>query len=90
MKISFITATWNSEETIEGTLRSLNTQDYSNSEHIIVDGASTDVTLDSVRRHGDRVDTVISEKDNGIYDAHNKGIDAATGDVIGFLHSDDL
>jgi len=90
MKISVITATWNSEETIEGTLRSLNTQDYSNIEHIIVDGASTDATLDSVRRHGDRVDTVISEKDNGIYDALNKGIDAATGDVIGFLHSDDL
>ena len=90
MKISVITATWNSEETIEGTLRSLNAQDYSDIEHIIVDGASTDATLDSVWRDGDRVNTVISEKDNGIYDALNKGIDAATGDVIGFLHSDDL
>jgi len=90
MKISIITATWNSEETIEDTLRSLNTQDYPNIEHIIVDGGSTDATLDFVRRHGDRVDLIISEKDNGIYDALNKGIDAATGDVIGFLHSDDL
>lgn len=90
MKISVITATWNSEETIEATLRSLNTQDYSDIEHIIVDGASTDATLDSVRLHGDRVNAVISEKDNGIYEALNKGINAATGDVVGFLHSDDL
>ena len=90
MKISVITATWNSEETIEGTFRSLNTQDYSDIEHIIVDGASTDATLDYVQRHGNKVNTVISEKDNGIYEALNKGINAATGDVIGFLHSDDL
>jgi glycosyltransferase len=69
---------------------SLNTQDYSDIEHIIVDGASTDATLDSVRRHGDRVNAVISEKDNGIYEAFNKGINVAIGDVIGFLHSDDL
>lgn len=90
MKISVITATWNSEETIEDTFRSLNTQDYSDIEHIIVDGASTDATLDYVQRHGNKVNTVISEKDNGIYEALNKGINAATGDVIGFLHSDDL
>ena len=90
MKISVITATWNSEETIEDTLRSLNSQDYSDIEHIIVDGASTDATLDYVQRYGDNVNTVISEKDNGIYEALNKGINASTGDVIGFLHSDDL
>lgn len=90
MKISVITATWNSEETIEATLKSLNNQDYSDIEHIIVDGASTDSTLDIVRKHGDNVNKIISEDDKGIYDALNKGINAATGDLIGFLHSDDF
>jgi glycosyltransferase involved in cell wall biosynthesis len=65
-------------------------QDYPDIEYIIVDGASTDSTLDIVRRYGDRIAVVVSEKDKGIYDALNKGIALATGDVVGFLHSDDF
>lgn len=90
MKISIITATYNSAKTLEQTLNSLNSQDYPDIEYIIVDGVSTDSTLKIVEQYGDRVTTVISEKDNGIYDALNKGIALATGDIIGFLHSDDL
>ena len=90
MKISVITATWNSALTIDDTIRSLIAQDYPNIEYIIVDGASTDSTLDIVRRYGDRIAVVVSEKDKGIYDALNKGIALATGDVVGFLHSDDF
>ena len=90
MKISVITATWNSALTVEGTIRSLIAQDYPDIEYIIVDGASTDFTLDIVRRYGDRIAVVVSEKDKGIYDALNKGIALATGDVVGFLHSDDF
>lgn len=65
-------------------------QDYPDIEYIIVDGASTDSTLDIVRRYGDRIAVLVSEKDKGIYDALNKGIALATGDVVGFLHSDDF
>ena len=90
MKISVITATYNSANHIQETIISLNNQDYPNIEHIIVDGASTDATLKIVEQFGHRVTTVISEKDDGIYHALNKGIALATGDVIGFLHSDDL
>ena len=90
MKISVITATWNSALTIDDTIRSMIAQDYPNIEHIIVDGASTDSTLDIVTRYGDRIAVVVSEKDKGIYDALNKGIALATGDVVGFLHSDDF
>ena len=90
MKISVITATWNSALTVEDTIRSLIAQDYPDIEYIIVDGASTDSTLDIVRRYGDRIAVVVSEKDKGIYDALNKGIALATGDVVGFLHSDDF
>jgi glycosyltransferase len=90
MKISVITATYNSARTLEDTINSLNNQDYPDIEYIIVDGVSTDSTLKIVEQYGRRVTTVISEKDNGIYDALNKGIALATGDVVGFLHSDDL
>lgn len=90
MKISIITTTFNSAATIKDTLESVNTQTYSNIEHIIVDGASTDKTLEIVRKYGKRVATVISEPDKGIYDAMNKGIKAATGDVVGILNSDDF
>ena len=90
MKISIITTTFNSAATIKDTLESVNTQTYSNIEHIIVDGASTDKTLEIVRKYGKRVATVISEPDKGIYDAMNKGIEAATGDVVGVLNSDDF
>ena len=90
MKITVITATWNSEKTISDTLSSLNGQTYQNIEYIIVDGNSSDNTLEVAKQKCPRVATIISEPDNGIYDALNKGINAATGDVVGFLHSDDL
>jgi glycosyltransferase len=90
MKISVITATFNSSLTILDTINSLNSQDYPDIEHIIIDGASTDATLEIVKQYGERVKTVVSEKDSGIYDALNKGIAIATGDIVGFLHSDDL
>ncbi|EKO3378592.1 glycosyltransferase [Vibrio fluvialis] len=90
MKVSIITATYNSSETIIDTLKSLEQQSYPDIEYIIVDGASKDNTLDIVRQNCTRVSKIISEPDKGIYDALNKGIQAATGDIIGFLHSDDL
>jgi glycosyltransferase len=90
MKISVITATYNSALTIQDTLRSLEQQTYQDIEYIIVDGASTDNTLTIVGNESTRVAKIISEPDRGIYDALNKGILAATGDVVGFLHSDDV
>ncbi|MFT6919593.1 MAG: glycosyltransferase [Cognaticolwellia sp.] len=90
MKVSIITATYNSAATIKDTLKSLNNQSYSNIEYIIIDGASRDNTLEVIKQECSRVTTIISEPDKGIYDALNKGIKAATGDIIGFLHSDDL
>ncbi|WP_279143953.1 glycosyltransferase family 2 protein [Photobacterium phosphoreum] len=90
MKVSIITATYNSSRTIIDTLKSLEQQTYSNIEYIIIDGASKDNTLDVIKNNCSRVSTIISEPDNGIYDALNKGINAATGDIVGFLHSDDL
>jgi glycosyltransferase len=90
MKISIITATWNSALTIVDTLKSLNSQDYEDIEHIIVDGGSTDDTLKLVKLYKKNPLTIITESDQGIYDALNKGISTATGDVIGFLHSDDI
>lgn len=90
MKVSIITATYNSKDTIKDTLESINKQTYPNIEHIVVDGLSIDNTLSLVKTYGDRVSICISEKDNGIYDALNKGIELATGDIIGFLHSDDI
>ena len=92
MKISIITATWNSEATILDTLRSLERQDYPRDliEWILVDGGSTDRTLPLIKESGFQPDRLLSEKDNGIYDALNKGIRMATGDVVGFLHADDF
>ena len=90
MKVSIVTATYNSALTITDTLHSLNQQNYQNIEYIVIDGQSRDNTLSVVKESCPRVTTVISEPDKGIYDALNKGIKAATGDVIGFLHSDDL
>jgi len=90
MRVSIITVSYNSEATIRGTIESVFAQDYSNIEYIIVDGASKDGTMDIVREYGDRIDVVISESDKGIYDAMNKGIRVATGDVVGILNSDDF
>lgn len=93
MKISIITATYNSEKTLQDTLDSVLRQDCSDIEHILVDGASTDSTVDIIRNYASTTDTYtvrwVSEKDHGIYDAMNKGIAMATGDVIGILNSDD-
>ena len=81
MKISIITACYNSSATIGDTLKSVTEQDYKNIEHIIVDGASTDDTLQIVKQFP-HVAKVVSEKDDGIYDAMNKGISLATGEVM--------
>jgi len=90
LKISLITATYNSAATVQDTLRSVAMQTYLNVEHIIIDGASKDRTLEIVREHGSHVAKIVSERDNGIYDAMNKGIAMATGDVIGLINSDDF
>jgi len=90
VKVSIITIAWNSEETIEDTIKSVVSQSYPNIEYIIIDGASKDGTLEIVNRYKDRIAKVISEKDKGIYDAMNKGVENATGDIIGILNSDDI
>jgi len=90
MKVSIITATYNSAATIHDTLASLESQTYPDIEYIIVDGSSKDNTLEVIKNNCTRVSKIISEPDHGIYDALNKGIAAATGDIVGFLHSDDL
>ena len=89
MKISIITACFNSEKTIEKTINSILIQDYGNIEYIVIDGESTDSTLSILNKYKNSISNVTSEKDKGIYDALNKGIRLATGDIIGFLHSDD-
>jgi glycosyltransferase involved in cell wall biosynthesis len=89
VKISIITATYNSTNTIQGAIDSVRNQDYSNIEHIIIDGESSDSTIDILQNNKSSLTTWISEKDAGIYDALNKGIRLATGDVVGILHSDD-
>jgi glycosyltransferase len=89
MRISIITATYNSAATVRDTLACIAGQQYPNIEHIIVDGLSKDHTLTIVKEFT-HVAKVISEKDNGIYDAMNKGVQQATGDVIGILNSDDF
>lgn len=90
MKISVVTTSFNSAATIADTLRSVSEQSHPDIEHIIVDGGSTDGTLALIAEHGTRVAQVVSESDRGIYDAMNKGIAMATGDVVGFLNSDDV
>ncbi|MCX7986797.1 MAG: glycosyltransferase [Bacteroidales bacterium] len=88
-KISIITATYNNKNTIEDTLHSLLTQTYKNLELIIIDGASSDGTLEIIEQYKNQVDIIVSEKDKGVYDALNKGLKLANGEVIGFLHADD-
>lgn len=90
MKISIITAAYNSSAHIADCVKSINDQTYHDIEHIIVDGASSDNTLEIVNGIPNRVVKIISEPDKGIYDAMNKGILAATGDVVGILNSDDF
>jgi len=89
MKISIITATYNSSINIDSVIETLENQQYKNIEWLIIDGKSTDDSLLKVKKYqGEK--KIISEKDSGIYDALNKGINLATGDVIGFVHSDDF
>ena len=90
IKVSIVTVCFNSAATIRDTIESVISQDYSNIEYIIVDGSSKDETMDIVREYMDKIDILISEPDDGIYDAMNKGIRAATGDVLGLLNSDDI
>lgn len=89
MKITIITVSFNSEATIKQTIDSVLAQDYPNVEYIVVDGASKDGTVDILKSYGNRI-KYISEKDKGIYDALNKGLKLATGDVVGTIGSDDF
>ncbi|GAD79643.1 glycosyltransferase family 2 protein [Vibrio ezurae] len=90
MKVSIVTATYNSSATVLDTLKSLDEQTYEDIEYIVIDGGSSDDTVSVIQQNCARVTTIVSEPDNGIYDALNKGIANASGDVVGFLHSDDL
>ena len=90
MKISLITVSYNSENTIETTFKSVIDQTYSNIEYIVIDGGSTDNTLKIIEKYSELITILVSEQDNGLYDAMNKGISLATGDVIGLINSDDL
>lgn len=93
MKISIITATYNSAKTVRDTLESVLSQTFKDYEYIIKDGGSKDGTLDIVREYEPKFEgrmRIISERDKGIYDAMNKGIEASTGDVVGILNSDDF
>ena len=89
MKITIITVCYNSETTLEKTILSLSGQTYNNVEYIIVDGGSKDGTLGILKRHEDKITHCFSGSDKGLYDAMNKGIALASGDVIGILNSDD-
>ncbi len=90
MKVSIITITYNSAATLKETIESVVNQTYSNIEYIVVDGLSQDNTLSIVNNYKDKISKVVSEKDKGLYDALNKGINLATGDLVGILHSDDF
>lgn len=90
MKVSLITVTFNSEKYLEGCIRSVIEQEYKNIEHIIIDGKSVDGTLSIIKKYESHIAQWISETDRGMYDAINKGIKMATGDIIGILSSDDI
>jgi glycosyltransferase involved in cell wall biosynthesis len=90
IKISVITATWNSVSTLQECINSIDAQTYKNYEHIVVDGVSVDGTIELLNLNTKPSRSVMVESDTGIYDALNKGIQQATGDIIGFLHSDDV
>lgn len=90
MMISVITIVYNGQDTIEDTVHSVASQIYPNVEYIVVDGGSFDGTLEILNRHREDISILISEPDKGIYDAMNKGIGLANGDILGFLNSDDF
>ena len=92
MKVSLITTTYNSVNTLEDTINSILSQDYKNIEYIIIDGGSTDGTFDIIKKYYalGKISKYLSEPDHGIYDALNKGIKLSTGNIIGLLHADDM
>jgi len=90
MKISVITVTYNNQQTIEQSIQSVLNQTYKDIEYIVIDGNSTDETLKIINKYRDKIALIISEADKGMYDALNKGIMKASGDIIGFLHADDF
>lgn len=90
MKISIITATFNSQEFIEDAIKSYINQTFTDKELVIIDGKSTDGTLEILANKNQYINTLISEKDKGIYDALNKGVNLAQGEIVGILHSDDF
>lgn len=90
MKISIITVALNSEFTIENTIKSVLKQNYKNTEHIIIDGGSEDDTIKIVKKYKNKIKKILIEKDRGVYDAINKGINIAHGSIISILHSNDI
>ncbi|KYJ86920.1 glycosyltransferase family 2 protein [Sulfurovum riftiae] len=88
-KISIITVAYNAVDTIEETIQSVVSQSYDNVEYIIIDGGSTDGTLDIIKKYEDKIDYWVSERDYGLYHAMNKGLERATGDIIGMINADD-
>ena len=90
MKVTLITVTYNSERHLANCIESVIHQDYNNIEYIIIDGASTDNTVGIIKEFSPSINHWISEKDGGMYDAINKGMKMATGDIIGILNSDDV
>jgi glycosyltransferase involved in cell wall biosynthesis len=89
VKISIITVCYNSAQTIERTIQSVESQTYRNIQYIVVDGGSNDNTIEIINKHRRVISDFVSEPDRGLYDAMNKGIKIATGDLIGILNSDD-
>lgn len=89
LQVSLITAVFNRAKTLGEALRSIHNQTWQNIEHIVIDGGSTDGTLAVLDQHRDRIAQMVSEPDQGVYDALNKGIRKASGDVVGFMHADD-
>ncbi|WP_455638545.1 glycosyltransferase family 2 protein [Parabacteroides sp.] len=90
MKVSIITSCFNRENTIRDSIESVLSQDYSDIEYIVIDGASTDKSVDIINEYRESIASFISEPDSGMYEGINKGIQLATGDIIGLLHSDDV
>jgi glycosyltransferase len=90
IKISVITVVYNNAFSIEEAILSVLSQSYNNIEYIVIDGNSLDGTVNIVKKYSEKISKFLSEPDNGIYDALNKGVELATGDVICFLHSDDI
>ena len=88
--ITIITVVKNAEQTIEKSIQSVLKQKYDNIEYIVLDGGSTDKTSEIIKKYQKKIDKVIIERDKGIWDAMNKGVEIATGDIIGFLNADDF